>query len=239
LFVLGELARALDAAHAAELVHRDLKPGNVFLERDGERVNVKVLDFGIARSLDSAHATVTEAGTPAYAAPEQTGAILRRRAAKDGLAVAAEVSPATDVWALGLIAYECLSGAPPMQVWGVETSTELPMRMLEAPPVPSQVAGAGTRWLPAGFDGWFARCVDRDAGQRFQGAGGRSRRLQGSSAGARSQSRCGDLVDLRDAVKAWADARGAGRGKRSRHRTVPSKTAERAAAAPAHGGQGP
>jgi formylglycine-generating enzyme required for sulfatase activity/tRNA A-37 threonylcarbamoyl transferase component Bud32 len=182
--VLGQVARALDAAHRAGLVHRDLKPGNVLLAEDEDGVTAKVLDFGIARSMDSAHATATEIGTPAYAAPEQLAKSFRARARKAGVAVADEVSPATDVWALGLIAYECLTGAPPMQVWGVESSTELPVRILEEVPVPSEVAGAAARRLPVGFDAWFARCVEREAAKRFQGAGEAVAALAGLGAGA-------------------------------------------------------
>ncbi len=170
LAVLGQVAKALDAAHKVGLVHRDLKPGNVFLEDDEGRAVAKILDFGIARSMDSAHATATEIGTPAYAAPEQLAKSFRARARKAGIDVADEVSPATDVWALGLIAYECLTGAPPMQVWGVESSTELPMRILDEPPVPSEAAGEAAQSLPAGFDAWFAHCVHREARARFQAA---------------------------------------------------------------------
>jgi formylglycine-generating enzyme required for sulfatase activity len=186
--LLGHVARALDAAHKAGLVHRDLKPGNVFLESDEDGVTAKVLDFGIARSLDSAHATATEIGTPAYAAPEQLAKSFRVRARAQGIAVADEVSPATDVWAFGLIAYECLTGAEPMQVWGVESATELPVRILEEPPVPSKAAGSGARRLPKGFDAWFSQCVNREAGARFQKAGDALAALEALDGGAPAAS---------------------------------------------------
>jgi serine/threonine-protein kinase len=99
----GQIARALAGAHERGLVHRDLKPGNVFLAQiDGEEV-VKVLDFGIAKSLDFAvdggELTKTGAlvGTPQYMSPEQI------RAAK-------RVDHRSDLWSLAVVLYRCLTG---------------------------------------------------------------------------------------------------------------------------------
>src|SRR5262249_54981229 len=95
-----KLARALDKVHREEVVHRDLKPANVLLTPEGEP---KVADFGLAKhpsgdaTLDPSGAVV---GTPCYMAPEQ--------AAGKGK----EVGAAADVWALGAILYECLTGKP-------------------------------------------------------------------------------------------------------------------------------
>ena len=85
--LVDQLAEALDQAHEAGVVHRDLKPANLFLTLDRkQRPVLKVLDFGIAKMVEGdAHATATEIGTPVYAAPEQLGAFLRRKAAKDGI----------------------------------------------------------------------------------------------------------------------------------------------------------
>jgi serine/threonine-protein kinase len=97
------LARALDAAHRARIVHRDLKPDNVLLTADG---TPKIADFGLAKLLDSGAARTGSGevlGTPSYMAPEQ---------ARGG---SGEVGPATDVYALGAILYELLTGRPPFK----------------------------------------------------------------------------------------------------------------------------
>jgi serine/threonine-protein kinase len=102
LNILDELLSALSAAHSAGVVHRDLKPSNIFLckQRDGTRF-VKVLDFGIAKLgvNSAAHSNASlMVGTPAYMAPEQS------RGGK--------VSPALDLYAVGCLAFELLTGQP-------------------------------------------------------------------------------------------------------------------------------
>jgi len=105
LEILLPVMHALEAAHAAAVVHRDLKPDNIFLARqpNGD-VLPTLLDFGIAKLLEGHESFATNTGsilgTPSYMAPEQaTGARVQ------GLGI--------DVWAMGIIVYECLSGAPP------------------------------------------------------------------------------------------------------------------------------
>jgi serine/threonine protein kinase len=105
--IVLSVASALEAAHALGVVHRDLKPENVFLTNDGR---VRVLDFGVAKwihpepeALLTPDLTETGAivGTPHYMAPEQ---VFGER----------DVDGRADVWALGVIAYECLAGARPI-----------------------------------------------------------------------------------------------------------------------------
>src|ERR1044071_3023283 len=96
------LARAIHAAHQVKVVHRDLKPANVLLTQDG---TPKVTDFGLAKKLDEAGQTQSGAimGTPSYMAPEQAGGQSK------------QVGPLADVYALGAILYECLTGRPPFK----------------------------------------------------------------------------------------------------------------------------
>src|SRR5437868_75642 len=104
LHIAAQIARALGAAHSEGIVHRDLKPDTVMLlDRYGERDFVKVLDFGIARSLDENRTQMTAAGaiigTPAYMSPEQ------------GMGV--PVDTRSDLYSLGIMLYEMVGGAPP------------------------------------------------------------------------------------------------------------------------------
>ncbi len=98
--VLAQAAAALHAAHAAGVLHRDIKPGNLLLTPDGQ---VKVTDFGIAQSSRTGHLTVTGAliGTTGYLAPERVSG--------------RSATVASDLYALGIVGYECLTGQPPFQ----------------------------------------------------------------------------------------------------------------------------
>ncbi|HZF52925.1 MAG TPA: protein kinase [Polyangiaceae bacterium] len=170
-----QLAEALDQAHAAGVVHRDLKPGNLFLTRDKRgKPCLKIVDFGIAKVLEQeAQRTATQVGSPAYAAPEQMGPTLRRLAEKQGITIAQGISPATDVWALGLIAYELLTGLGGGQYWSqFDTVNDLVMRVVfETPEPPTVRAGPRAFLLPPGFDDWFLRCLRKNAAERWASAG--------------------------------------------------------------------
>jgi tRNA A-37 threonylcarbamoyl transferase component Bud32 len=97
------LARAMQAAHEQQVIHRDLKPANVLLAADG---TPKVTDFGLAKQLDQESGQTKSGavmGTPSYMAPEQASGLSK------------ELGPACDVYALGAILYECLTGRPPFK----------------------------------------------------------------------------------------------------------------------------
>ncbi|MFK3979465.1 protein kinase [Micromonospora sp. NPDC050397] len=121
LSVVAQAARALDAAHHAGIVHRDVKPGNLLIQPDG---TVVLVDFGVARSSHMARITSTNAvpGTALYMAPEQ--------------AAGRPVSAATDIYALGAVAYHCLAGEPP---YSGKTPLEVAIKHLhDEPPVPPE-----------------------------------------------------------------------------------------------------
>jgi serine/threonine-protein kinase len=123
LSVLRQTAAALAAAHAAGIVHRDVKPGNVLVAPDG---TVKITDFGVAWSASSVPLTGTGQviGTAHYLSPEQ--------------AQGAKATPASDVYALGAVAYECLAGR---RVFDGESSVQIALRQIrdEPDPLPADV----------------------------------------------------------------------------------------------------
>ncbi|MBK8937991.1 MAG: serine/threonine protein kinase [Polyangiaceae bacterium] len=165
--IFAQLCHAVGAAHAAGIVHRDLKPENIFLSRSrrvGARFEVKVLDFGIAKLTAEATTSATQSvGTPLWMAPEQTS-------------LGVPITPATDVWALGLIAYRLLIGAP---YWRAAQDPHAPMmavlrEVLMDPIDPPSVRArerSRAELVPPGFDAWFLRCVNRSSRDRYADAG--------------------------------------------------------------------
>jgi serine/threonine protein kinase len=154
--VMRQLGRAMTRAHAAGLVHRDLKPDNVFLTEEGEPFHVKVLDFGIAKppaevaSQSPTQLTAPGAlvGTPVYMSPEQAEGRADER---------------SDLWSMAVMACECTTGQLPFKG---ESLPALLQSICYAPlPLPSGLAP-----VPPGFDAWFLRAVARDPGQRYQSA---------------------------------------------------------------------
>jgi hypothetical protein len=165
--VFEQLGHAVAAAHQAGIVHRDLKPENIFLaesQRTGSPFVVKVLDFGIAKFLQDSPTKLTQGvGTPFWMAPEQIDDHGR-------------VTPATDVWALGLIAFSLLTARCYWKsLQAPENTIARFYREVSVDPiVPASVRARELGCLvtlPAGFDAWFARCVARDPGERFPDAG--------------------------------------------------------------------
>jgi eukaryotic-like serine/threonine-protein kinase len=120
--VLAQTAAGLQAAHATGLVHRDVKPANLLVAPTGQ---VKITDFGVAYAAGSAPITRTGMviGTPAYLAPER--------------AAGGPASPASDLYSLGVVGYECLTGAPPFEGMPLDVAAAHQHRPL--PPLPASV----------------------------------------------------------------------------------------------------
>ncbi len=174
--IFHQVADALEQAHTQGVIHRDLKPANLFLTFDRKRqAHVKIVDFGIAKLTEQdVQRTATQIGTPAYAAPEQLGAHMRGIAAKQGVMLAQSVGPATDIWPLGLIAYELLIGVPGGHFWTQGKRTELVELLLrivlEPTPKATEQAGDKAASLPRGFDEWLERCLRKNADERWPSA---------------------------------------------------------------------
>ncbi|MGV9410538.1 serine/threonine-protein kinase [Nocardia sp. NPDC003693] len=149
LAILGQVARGVDAAHTAGVLHRELKPANILVESPaGEPDRVFVTDFGIARTSIDASA---ELGRLAYAAPEQlTGGMVDGR---------------TTVYALGCILYEMLTGTPPFP--GASTAEVARSHLTAEPPRATERAPA----LPARIDAVVATALAKDPARRFASAG--------------------------------------------------------------------
>ncbi len=153
--VVTQVARGLARAHAAEIVHRDIKPGNIFLmEQEGE-LFLKILDFGIAKRIGDVESAVTMTGqiigTPHYVSPEQ---IQRPR----------DADPQSDLWSLAVVAYRCLTGDLPFEGESVG-AVAIAIDKAAFEPVTEREPG-----LPKMLDEWFRRAFARSRSGRFHSA---------------------------------------------------------------------
>jgi serine/threonine-protein kinase len=198
--ILTHVARAVGKAHEAGVVHRDLKPDNIFLVREDDEEFAKVLDFGVAKAGEGVFAaTLTSAGkllgTPAYMSAEQ--------------AAGNPVDRRTDLWAMAVIAFECLTGTLPFIG---DDLPDLLHAIHDGPiPIPSRLGR-----VPVGFDAWFARGVARRLDDRFRSAA----RWRPSSGGSARTTPPARRAAAPAPPRAWA--------RRTRRRTSP----------PAHGSPG-
>jgi tetratricopeptide (TPR) repeat protein/tRNA A-37 threonylcarbamoyl transferase component Bud32 len=151
--LLSKLAEAMQMAHQGGIVHRDLKPANILFTADG---TPKIADFGLARHFDGASAlTLSGAriGTPSYMAPEQV------------IGKAGAIGPATDIYALGALLYEILTGRPPFRG---ESASETERQLIAAEPVPPARLNPK---VPRDLETICLKCLHKDPKRRYADAG--------------------------------------------------------------------
>jgi hypothetical protein len=185
LFILEQAAAGLDAAHARDLVHRDVKPANILIEQPSE--HVYLTDFGVVKHTAASQGLTRTGlfiGTVDYAAPEQI----------EGL----EVDARTDVYALGCVLYECLAGKGPFDRQG-EVAV-MHAHLTEAPP---RLTGVRPD-LPKGLDGVVERAMAKDREERYASCEEVTAAARAAALGRRTEAR-----PLPDDAAAAAGAAGA------------------------------
>ncbi len=151
--VMLQACEALAEAHEQGIVHRDIKPANMFLIRKPNgKLSLKLLDFGISKRINSESKALTGAGSmlgsPLYMSPEQ-------------LADPRSVGPQSDIWAMGVVLYELVTGVPP---FGGEVIGQVVQSILNGTPAPSSTHRPG---LSAEVDRIVARCLEKNPRDRY------------------------------------------------------------------------
>lgn len=146
LAIAGQICEGLSEAHALGIVHRDLKPSNVMIDRDG---NARIMDFGIAHSVETKGTTDLDIaiGTPEYMPPEQSAS--------------GEIDPRSDIYSLGIILYEMLTGRLPFIA---DTTIEIIQKhRTEKPRDPRDI----NAHIPEGLSRIILRCLEKDKNRRW------------------------------------------------------------------------
>ena len=155
LDLLIPVVEAIGNAHRAKVVHRDVKPGNIFLARQDDKIIAKVVDFGISKIIDESDpaATTTSAtmGSPAYMSPEQIENPIT-------------VNTRSDVWSLGVLLYEVIAGKLPFHS---DSTSGLMVKICTNDPIPLQESAPG---VPSAVAEVIHRCLRRQPRERFSDA---------------------------------------------------------------------
>ncbi len=185
--LLMKIAKGVAAAHSSGIVHRDLKPGNILLTAEGEP---KIADFGLAKVIGPGERNLTATGavfgTPSYMAPEQASASKR-------------IGPPADVYALGAILYELLSGRPPFRG---DTPTDIILQLLAEDPIALRELNTN---VSRDLEAIVEKCLDKDPLRRYSDAGELVRDLErflnGEAVSASKSGFFGQLVGAVDRVQ--------------------------------------
>jgi serine/threonine protein kinase len=209
-----QACEALAEAHAHGIVHRDVKTSNFFLTRSSDGLPMlKVLDFGVSKTLVEPDQGDTNSqvlmGTPSYMSPEQ-------------MQSSKYVDARTDIWGMGVVLYELLSGRRPFKA---ESFPQLCILVATEPAPPLEVA------VPTGLEWVIARCLEKDPMLRFDSMAELAASLAPYAAspvqGARSTERTARVLGLRESQESLGGSRDSGPGLRDSQTTLGTSSGER------------